>query len=229
PHPVPHRGAPAVGRRQRDRHRDRLRARVRARFALARARRRPARVGDRGGRAGGGRRRRGVRRGPGEPRRAPRSRAGPGEAVTMRRADLIALAFGSVRSAPLRTALTALGIAIGIFAAVVLTALGSGLREFVLAEFAAFGSNHLTVQPGLAQTHGVPGGLVHNTRPLTVADAQAIATVAGVRYVSPQVAGDAAAKYGVRTLRVTVFGCSSSVPDMYHMAVALGSFLPNDP
>ncbi|HLU38872.1 MAG TPA: ABC transporter permease [Planctomycetota bacterium] len=147
----------------------------------------------------------------------------------MRRADLIALAFGSVRSAPLRTALTALGIAIGIFAAVVLTALGSGLREFVLAEFAAFGSNHLTVQPGLAQTHGVPGGLVHNTRPLTFADAQAIATVAGVRYVSPQVTGNAEAKYGVRTRRVTVFGCSSSVPDMYHMAVALGSFLPNDP
>jgi putative ABC transport system permease protein len=147
----------------------------------------------------------------------------------MRIRDLTVLALRSVRDQPLRTALTALGIGVGILAVVLLTALGAGLEQFVVSEFARFGSNHIAVQPGRTQTHGLPGGMVHNVRPLTFADAAAMRVVPGVRDVCPQVSGNAAAEYGERSRRVTVLGGSPEMARMFHFKVGRGEFLPPDP
>ena len=47
-------------------------------------------------------------------------------------------------------ALTALGIAVGIAAVILLTSIGEGLHRFVLAEFTQFGTNLVTVNAGTA-------------------------------------------------------------------------------
>ena len=49
---------------------------------------------------------------------------------------------------PLRSALTALGIAVGIAAVVLLTSLGEGVHRFVVAEFSQFGTNLIAVYAG---------------------------------------------------------------------------------
>ena len=49
--------------------------------------------------------------------------------------DFAALTLGAIRAHRLRSLLTVTGIAIGVAAVVLLTAIGEGIHRFVLAEF----------------------------------------------------------------------------------------------
>src|SRR5438093_947100 len=62
--------------------------------------------------------------------------------------DLLRFAWGALKGHRLRTALTLLGMAIGVGAVILLTALGEGARGYVTNEFMALGSNLLIVLPG---------------------------------------------------------------------------------
>ena len=53
----------------------------------------------------------------------------------MRTDDFVRFTLASLASHRLRTALTALGIAVGIAAVILLTSIGEGLHRFVIAEF----------------------------------------------------------------------------------------------
>ena len=144
----------------------------------------------------------------------------------MRIADWITLCVGSVASGKLRTRLTALGIAVGIAAVVLLTALGKGLHGFVMAEFARFGTNVIGITPGQTRTHGVPGGIVGNVRPLLLADAEALRRVPHVLAVSPLVNGNVQIEGNGRQRRVTLFGCTADAPRVYNYTTTQGRYLP---
>ena len=51
----------------------------------------------------------------------------------MRLRDLLSLTSSALRAQRLRSALTALGIAVGIAAVILLTSIGEGIHKFVLA------------------------------------------------------------------------------------------------
>ncbi len=59
--------------------------------------------------------------------------------------DIINLTVSSLRARRLRSALTALGIGIGIAAVVLLTSIGEGVQRYVLSEFTQFGTHLLMV------------------------------------------------------------------------------------
>ena len=147
----------------------------------------------------------------------------------MRAHDFIKTTLISVREQPLRSFLTALGIAVGIGAVVLLTSLGEGLHRFVLAEFTQFGTNLIAINPGKKSTLGVSGAVISNVRPLSLDDAQALATIPGVVKTQPVVQGNAAVKTGGRQRRTTVFGVGPGVPEVWQIRVAAGHFLPDDP
>ncbi len=140
--------------------------------------------------------------------------------------DLTRLAFGALRSQPLRSGLTALGICIGIAAVVLLTAIGQGLRQFVLAEFTQFGTHLIAVNPGRNVTFGLSGALIHTLRPLTLDDAQALQRLSQVRAVVPVVQGNAEIEAASRSRRAMVIGVGSRMPEAWSMTVASGRFLP---
>jgi putative ABC transport system permease protein len=149
----------------------------------------------------------------------------------MRAADFIAFTLASLRSRRGRSLLTLLGIAIGVAAVVLLTAIGEGVHRFVLAEFTQFGSNLIGIAPGKTSTLGMSGAVVSNVRPLTLADARALARVPGVTAVVPMVQGNVAveaspAEGGSRTRRSMVLGAGSQVPLVWQMRPAIGRFLP---
>ena len=79
--------------------------------------------------------------------------------------DLVALAIGALTSYRLRSALSMLGIAIGIAAVILLTSIGEGTRRYVLDQFTQFGTNILAVNPGKTETIGIPGVLGANFSP----------------------------------------------------------------
>jgi putative ABC transport system permease protein len=107
--------------------------------------------------------------------------------------------WDAVRSHRLRSALTMLGILIGIAAVVLTVGLGEGAQQQVSAQITALGSNLLIVSPGSAtSTTGVRGGF-GSASTLTVSDATALESPVS----APDIAGVAPVKSTSQSL---VFG-----------------------
>jgi putative ABC transport system permease protein len=141
-------------------------------------------------------------------------------------ADLLRLAAGAVIGHRLRSALTVLGIAIGIASVILLTSLGEGARQYILSEFTQFGTNLLTVTPGRVATTGIPGAIGATIRKLTIEDAEAIRRVPGVVEVVPLAFGMARVAAGARGRSVFVYGVTAGVPAVWKFQVGQGRFLP---
>ena len=146
----------------------------------------------------------------------------------MRFRDELNLATGAVRSSSLRSGLTALGIAVGIAAVVLLTSIGAGVHRYVLNEFTQFGTNLIAIVPGKTETFGISTAAVSNVRPLSLDDAAALNRVEGVIATVPVLQGNAEIEGAGRSRRSMVLGVGSEVPRVWSMRVASGRFLPGD-
>jgi len=142
--------------------------------------------------------------------------------------DLIKLTTSSFLSYRMRSFLTGLGIAIGIMAVILLTSIGEGLRQFVLAEFSEFGTNIITIQPGKAQTQGTSIGVLGSVRPLSLDDADALRHLPYVENVNPGLMGNADIRANGKTRRSTVFGEGHAFSRAFTLKVQSGSFWPDE-
>lgn len=110
----------------------------------------------------------------------------------IRTSDLVGGALRALQANPMRSALTALGVIIGVSSVVAMVALGAGAQAQVERSINSLGSNLLIVVPGAAQSGGVRfavGGGGRDT--LTLDDANAIAQIEGVIAVAPSQRGAA--------------------------------------
>jgi len=146
----------------------------------------------------------------------------------MRYADLLSLSYRTVISHKLRSALTALGLIIGIAAVVILTSIGRGIHTFVLAEFTQFGTNLISVHPGKTTTFGVSGASISTVRPLVIADVVSLSKVENIIAASPMVQGNARIEAGEKQRRTNVLGVGSAVPEIWKIKVVNGRFLPKE-
>ena len=140
--------------------------------------------------------------------------------------EFLGLAWGAVVAHRLRSALTMLGIVIGIAAVILLTSIGEGTRRYVLDEFTQFGTNIMAINPGNTKTSGAPGALAGTVRKLTLGDAEALRRVPGVQNVVPIVMGMARVEAGERGRSVFVYGVNSEMPAIWKINTRQGSFLP---
>ncbi|HEY8887535.1 MAG TPA: ABC transporter permease [Gallionella sp.] len=141
--------------------------------------------------------------------------------------DLIKLTTSSFITYRMRSFLTGLGIAIGIAAVILLTSIGEGLHQFVLAEFSEFGTNLITVQPGKTQTQGSSIGVLGSVRPLSLDDADALRHLPYVENVNPGLMGNSDLRANGKTRRATVFGEGHDFAKAFTMKVQSGSFWPD--
>ena len=148
--------------------------------------------------------------------------------MSMRYADFVNFTYVSLRAHRMRTALTALGIAVGIAAVILLTSIGEGLHRFIIDEFTQFGTNIIGVSPGRIQTHGASLGAVNTARPLSIDDALALRRAPYVQISDPLVQGNAEILYAGKSRRVTLYGVGPDFARALRMRVASGSFLPQD-
>lgn len=142
--------------------------------------------------------------------------------------DFIAFTLASLKAHRLRTALTALGIAVGIASVILLTSIGEGLHRFIIAEFTQFGTNIIGVAPGRIQTHGASLGSVNTVRPLTIDDAVALRRAPYVLVADPLVQGNAEIVHAGKSRRVTLYGTGTDFSRALSMRVASGEYLPPD-
>ena len=142
--------------------------------------------------------------------------------------DFLKLTTSSITASRTRTALTALGIAIGVAAVVLLTSIGDGANRFVMTQFTQFGTNLIQIQPGKVETMGGSLGAVNTVRPLSIADTLALRRLpyieAGVGFAM----GNAEVEGNRRQRRTTVYGTDPDFPTAFSYDVAIGSFLPDD-
>lgn len=109
----------------------------------------------------------------------------------MRPFQNIRIAIEALRANKLRSALTMLGIIIGVGSVVSLLSVGNGAQESILAQINGIGTNLVTVVPGVLtlNTSRPPaaGSIGAGARPLTDADARAIEErVSNISGVAPE-------------------------------------------
>ena len=144
----------------------------------------------------------------------------------MRISDLLRFAIGSLSGHRLRTALSLLGMTIGVGAVIALTALGEGARRYVIDQFASIGTNLLIVVPGKTETTGIPG-FAGTANEITLEDAEAVARqVPGAEKVAPLVVGTEVVSHGSRRRQVLVAGSTDEFYAVRKLTLSRGEFLP---
>ena len=137
------------------------------------------------------------------------------------------IAVRALRRNAMRTALTALGMIIGVAAVIVMMALGSGARNAIETQIRSVGSNLVTVNAG-SNRGNVRGGQGGSST-LTAADAEAIRQdVPGVRYLTPGLNLRVQAISTIGNWSTQAQGSNEELPAIRSWPAELGSFFTED-
>jgi putative ABC transport system permease protein len=145
----------------------------------------------------------------------------------MRFNDLFEESYSALISNKVRTALTILGIVIGIGSVIAMVAIGQGSQKSIQASIQSIGSNLLIVTPGAQRNigAGVSAGR-GSAQTLTQADADAIkAQVTNVLGVSPELSRRYQVTAKGTNTNTSVFGASSDYAIVHSVSVNSGSFI----
>jgi putative ABC transport system permease protein len=133
------------------------------------------------------------------------------------------IALRALRRNKMRSALTALGIIIGVASVVAMVAVGNGAQARITKQVSALGQNLLSVFAGSRKSGGVQSGL-GSASTITLADAEAIAReVPDVAAVSPEVSATAQAIANGRNWSTSVVGESQDYLKIRDWKLAEGS------
>jgi putative ABC transport system permease protein len=142
----------------------------------------------------------------------------------MRYLELVQLAVSRLAAARLRAVLTMLGIIIGVGSIVALVAVAQGATSGITNRIQSLGTNLLTVQPGSATSGFVRQGAGSATT-LTLDDAAAIAALADVAAVAPQVSTQAVVVAGDKNTTTSIVGTTADYLAVRTYQVWQGAFL----
>ena len=141
--------------------------------------------------------------------------------------DLAGFAFTALRGHPIRVSLCLTGIAIGIIAILVLTALGEGARRYVVNQFMSIGSNLLIIIPGKTETTGAFPGFAGAPHDLTIQDGQVVRrSIRSIQLLAPISMGTETVHRGERRRQVPIVGTTVDFLEARNLRLAFGQFLP---
>jgi putative ABC transport system permease protein len=133
------------------------------------------------------------------------------------------IAVRALRRNAMRTALTALGLIIGVAAVIVMVAIGNGARASIENQIKSAGTNIITVNAGAG--FGPVRGGAGATTTLTVDDAEAIRQeVPGVRYLSPGLNTRSQIIAERANWNTQVQGTSAELPQIRSWPMQFGAF-----
>jgi len=138
--------------------------------------------------------------------------------------DLLQLALGRLGTGKLRTALTMLGVIIGVASVVALVAVGQGATSGISSRLQGLGTNLLTVNAG-ASFSGSTRGAAGSSTTLKLADAVALRSLAGVEAVAPELSTQKLVVAGTKNTTTTVIGTTADYPTVRAYTIWQGSFL----
>lgn len=151
---------------------------------------------------------------------SPVELTGEKPARAARPGEIALMALSALRRNRLRTALTMLGIVIGVASVVAMLAIGAGAREQVLADIRKMGTDLIEVKRGARNVRG--GG--DDVQTLVASDLTFIERVAGVAGVIPESDQSVVLRSPVRDHQVTAIGTSHDFPFVRDWPVESGIF-----
>ena len=139
----------------------------------------------------------------------------------MRAGEALRVALDALRANRMRSALTMLGVVIGVAAVVILVALGAGAKGEVEDQVEGLGSNIIIVVPGKFELGSAP-----SVSRLTLDDVDLLGRVVGDRdRVAVSVASGETVSVGRREAFVTVNGVNESVPNVFNRPLGRGDYI----
>ena len=140
--------------------------------------------------------------------------------------QILRTSWSAIITHRLRSALTIIGIFIGIAAVSITVGLGQGTQKMIADQISSLGSNLLMVTPGSTTSNGVRGGM-GSASTLTIADAAALAAPG----VAPSIAGVAPIMTSSQVLTTsstnwttTVYGSTPSWLEVRSRTIQVGRF-----
>ncbi|WP_027094351.1 ABC transporter permease [Cohnella thermotolerans] len=127
----------------------------------------------------------------------------------------IKMAWFSVRSQPMRTLLTVLGIMIGVASVTIMVAIGNGTAEQVKSQMQGLGTNMLTANV-------IGRGAVTSIK---LDDVKDLVDIDGVAAYAPDITGSVTAKYGTNTYTASVEATTAAFADVREYKVEQGRFI----
>ncbi|MFI4987633.1 MAG: ABC transporter permease [Alphaproteobacteria bacterium] len=141
---------------------------------------------------------------------------------------ILAAAAQAIGRNKMRSALTMLGVFIGVAALIVMVAVGEGANEAVRKQIESLGTNVVVILPGALTTGGIRAGF-GSASTLTVEDAKAIRredpAVAEVGYLIRQ---QGQVQYGNHNWTTNIQGVSANYPPITNWRIAAGRAITAD-
>jgi putative ABC transport system permease protein len=137
------------------------------------------------------------------------------------------IAFKALGRNKLRTALTMLGMIIGVAAVIAMVALGSGAQATIEEQVKAQGTNMLTISPGSVNAAGVRTGFGNSTK-MIPEDAVAIRDLPMIEYVAEGVQTRAQVIYGNQNWQTQIQGTNVDWPTIRSWPMTYGAFFSEE-
>ncbi len=142
----------------------------------------------------------------------------------MKLSKALLVALANLNANKMRSALTILGIVIGVAAVIAMVSIGRGVEASITDRIRSVGTNLLFVYPGRAQQGGVMGA-AGSAASLTLADAEAIAEAFSVVGVAPLVESRAQVVYLSQNTNSSLLGVTPSYLWVGNYELADGDFI----
>lgn len=155
---------------------------------------------------------------------SPHRKAGVAPTLALQASEAVKTAFRSLRANLFRTALTLLGVVIGVSAVVAMLAIGEGSQKQVLASIETMGSNLLFVRPGAPGTR-MRGDAIAT---LTMEDATALAELDNVIAAVPMRDGRETLRFNEVDYQTSISGVTADWPLAQNWKLQYGAFFTDD-
>jgi macrolide transport system ATP-binding/permease protein len=151
-----------------------------------------------------------------------------GQALSLRQIkDYFRQAIRALWANKVRSALSILGVMIGVTAVIAGQAIGTGAQKSIEAAMAALGTNLVTLRPGSIAVGGIQQGAGGTSR-ILLQDSDAIATVPMVKREAPEIQGKVQVTYADKNWSTQVIGTTPVFADMEASVPTYGRFVTQE-
>jgi len=141
--------------------------------------------------------------------------------------ESIRVSLRALRANKLRSALTMLGIIIGVAAVIAMVGIGNGATASITSQIQGMGSNLLTISPGQSNNGGVNGG-AGSSASLTMTDVSKIKIGSAIKAVAPMTSTSGQVVLGSGNTSASINGTTADYQIIKNVTITRGRFITQE-